>query len=90
LDYYEAMETYGRIGLVRSYGNLQSYSTSTNLWKLRLYTCFQFNTNMDGLKKAVAVANFLDTDELLKLLSAKVSSPPVSSVVLHLLTPFRV
>jgi hypothetical protein len=25
LDYYEAMETYSRIGLLRSYGNLQSY-----------------------------------------------------------------
>ncbi len=25
LDYYEAKETYSRIGLLRSYGNLQSY-----------------------------------------------------------------
>ena len=25
LDYYEAMETCSRIGLLRSYGNLQSY-----------------------------------------------------------------
>ncbi len=25
LDYYKAMETYSRIGLLRSYGNLQSY-----------------------------------------------------------------
>ncbi len=30
LDYYEAMETYSRIGLLLSYGNLQSYWTSTN------------------------------------------------------------
>ena len=28
------METYGRIGLLRSYGNLQSYWTTTKLWKL--------------------------------------------------------
>ncbi len=28
------METYSRIGLVRSYGNLQSYWTITKLWKL--------------------------------------------------------
>ncbi len=34
LDHYEAMETYSRIGLLRSYGNLQSYSTKTKLWKL--------------------------------------------------------
>ncbi len=27
LDYYEDMETYGRIGLLRSYGNFQSYWT---------------------------------------------------------------
>jgi hypothetical protein len=32
LDYYEAMETYSRIGLLRSYGNLQSYWTTTKLW----------------------------------------------------------
>jgi hypothetical protein len=34
LDYYEAMETYSRIGLLRSYGNLKSYWTTTKLWKL--------------------------------------------------------
>ncbi len=34
LDYYEAMETYSRIGLLRSYGNLQSYWTATKLLKL--------------------------------------------------------
>jgi hypothetical protein len=28
------METYSRIGLVRSYGNLQAYWTRTKLWKL--------------------------------------------------------
>ena len=28
------METYSRIGLVRSYGYLQSYWTSTKRWKL--------------------------------------------------------
>jgi hypothetical protein len=33
LYYYEAMETYSRIGLLRSYGNLQSYWTTTKLWK---------------------------------------------------------
>jgi hypothetical protein len=25
LDYYEAIETYSRIGLIQSYGNLQTY-----------------------------------------------------------------
>jgi hypothetical protein len=34
LDYCEAMETYGRIELLRSYGNLQSYWTTAKLWKL--------------------------------------------------------
>jgi hypothetical protein len=35
LDYYEAIETYSRIGIRRSYGNLQSYwATTTKLWKL--------------------------------------------------------
>ncbi len=28
------IETYSRIGLLRSYGNLQSYWTTTKLWKL--------------------------------------------------------
>ena len=32
LDYYEAMETYGRIGLLRSCGNLQSYWTTAKLY----------------------------------------------------------
>ncbi len=31
LDYYEAMETYSRIGLPRVYRNLQSYWTTTSL-----------------------------------------------------------
>ncbi len=34
LDYYEAMEPYSRIGLLRSYGNSQSYWTTAKLWKL--------------------------------------------------------
>jgi hypothetical protein len=34
LDYYEAMETYSRIELLRSYGNSQSYWNSTKLCKL--------------------------------------------------------
>jgi hypothetical protein len=34
LDYHEAIETYSRIGLLRTYGNLQSYWTTTKLWKL--------------------------------------------------------
>ncbi len=34
LDYYEAMGTYSRIGLLRSNGNLQSYWTTAKLWKL--------------------------------------------------------
>jgi hypothetical protein len=34
LNYYEAMETYSRIGLLRNYENLQSYWTTTKLWKL--------------------------------------------------------
>ena len=34
LDYYGAMKTYSRIGLLRRYGNLQSYWTNTRLWKL--------------------------------------------------------
>ncbi len=34
LDYYEAMETYSRIGLLRGHGNLRSYWTTTKLLKL--------------------------------------------------------
>jgi hypothetical protein len=37
LGYYEAMETYSRIGLLRSYRNLQSYWTTTKLWNLQSY-----------------------------------------------------
>jgi hypothetical protein len=36
LNYQEDKETYSRIGLRRSYGNLQSYWTTTKLWKLRV------------------------------------------------------
>ncbi len=36
MDYYEAMESYSRIELLRSYENLQSYCTTTKLWKLTL------------------------------------------------------
>ncbi len=35
LDYYEAMETYNRIGLLRSYGNSQSYRNISNLFDRR-------------------------------------------------------
>jgi hypothetical protein len=31
---YSEVETYSRIGLIRSYGNLQSYWITTELWKL--------------------------------------------------------
>ena len=34
LDCHGAMETYSRIGLLRSYGNLRSYWTTTKLCKL--------------------------------------------------------
>ncbi len=34
MDYYEAKETYSRIGPLRSYENLQSYWTTTKLRKL--------------------------------------------------------
>jgi hypothetical protein len=34
LDYCEAKGTYSRIGLLRSYGNLQWYWTTTKLWEL--------------------------------------------------------
>ncbi len=34
LDYYDAKEPYSRIGLLRSYGTLQSYWTTTKLSKL--------------------------------------------------------
>ncbi len=34
LDYYDPMETYSRIELLRLYGNLQPYWTTTTLWKL--------------------------------------------------------
>ncbi len=34
LDYYEAKVTCSRIGLLRRYGNLQSYWTTTQLRKL--------------------------------------------------------
>ncbi len=38
LDYYEAMETYSRIVLLRSYGNLQSYCDSRRSMTLKLST----------------------------------------------------
>ncbi len=40
LDYHAAMATYSRIGLLWSYGNLQSYWTSMELWKLTVVLDF--------------------------------------------------
>ncbi len=37
------METYSRIGLLRIYGNLQSYWTTANLWKLTVVLDYQIN-----------------------------------------------
>ncbi len=40
------METHGRIEILRSYGNLQSFWTSTNLWKLTVVLDFEKNNFM--------------------------------------------
>ncbi len=40
LDYYEALETYSGIGLLRSYANLESYWTTTKLCKLTVVLDF--------------------------------------------------
>jgi hypothetical protein len=41
LDYYEVKETYSRIGLPRSQGNLQSYWTTTKSKKLTVVLDYQ-------------------------------------------------
>ena len=41
-DYYKAMETYSRIGLLRSYGTLQSYWATTKLWNLTVVLDYQY------------------------------------------------
>ena len=38
------METYSRIGLLRSYGNLQSYWTTTTPWKLTVVLDYYFTS----------------------------------------------
>ena len=45
LDYYKAMGTYSRIGLLRSYRNLQSYWTTTKLCK-PTFSISRFSTKM--------------------------------------------
>jgi hypothetical protein len=49
LDYYEAIGIYSRIGLLRSYRNLQSYWTSAKLWKLIVVLDYYDATETYGL-----------------------------------------
>ena len=69
LDYYDAKEPYSRIGLLRSYGTLQSYWTTTKLWKLTVVlnyyepTAYPTNPiNINGsdihVEQLIGVANF--------------------------------
>ena len=46
LDYCEVIETYSRIGLMRSHGNLQSYCTTTKLWKLTVVLDYYLTITM--------------------------------------------
>ncbi len=56
LNYYEAMQTYSRIGLLQSYGNLQSYWTTTKLRNLQSYwTITHINIPCHHLSQVVNV-----------------------------------
>ena len=61
LEYYEAMETYSRIGILRSYGNLQSYWTTTKLWKLTVvldhYEAMETYSRIEALELSVFIRN---------------------------------
>ncbi len=57
LEHCEAMETYSRIGILRSYGNLQSYWTNAKLWKLTVvleYLILPFDHSCKVWMEAIA------------------------------------
>ncbi len=58
LDYYEAMETYSRIGLLRSYRNLQSY-----FGLLRSYGNLQSYWTTTKIRKLTVVLDYYEAKE---------------------------
>ncbi len=99
------METYSRIGLLRSYGNLQSYWTTTKLWKLAVVLDYcnaigmgvivMFGAILYMTGKAAKTDNNFSEGNNFSIFSPRFecnfpSSPLVSSVISHLLHSFRV
>jgi hypothetical protein len=71
LDYYEAMQTYSRIGLLRSYGNLKWYWTTTKLWKLTVvsdyYEAMETYSRIGLLRSYGNLQSYWTTTKLWKL-----------------------
>ncbi len=63
--------TYSRIGLLRSYGNLQSYWTTTKLWKLTVvlnyYAAVKTYSRIGLLRSSENLKSYWSTTKLLKL-----------------------
>jgi hypothetical protein len=69
--YYEAVETYSCIGLLRSYGNLQLYWTTTKLWKLTVvlayYEAMETYSCIELLRSNGNLQSYWPTTKLWKL-----------------------
>ena len=66
LDYYEALETFSRIGLVRNYRNLRSYWTTTyifnNYSRIELTLSANIEFNLSDIRSARTLSGeILDT-----------------------------
>jgi hypothetical protein len=86
------METYSRIGLLRSYGNLQSYWTNTKLWKptvvLAYLSIIGQSTRVHSVTLLLVELKKWDLEVAIYPTSFECSfssSPLVSSLFLHFL-----
>ncbi len=97
LDYYEAMETYSRIGLLRSQGNLKLYWTTTKPRKLTVVLDYRFPHINAGVYMLNAVPRSSSVrfetplfQWIIHILhSFRTSFPLVSSVVFKFSTRFE-
>ncbi len=66
MDYHEAKETYSRIGLLRGYGSLQSYWTTTRLWTLTVvlyyyrYEVLESNPDIEDVARQGKLCSFYE------------------------------
>jgi hypothetical protein len=87
LDYYENKETYGRIGLLQSYGNLQSYWTITKLRKLTvLFSCVLAEPRTSAYSVKMVTQRTIAEFVLLTVISSKGGTAPLNLKSAYLVT----